>query len=197
MFKKLEICKKMIYINYYKNKITKDSTWVKFVKRMLLKPIASFITAQTIINYACKEDYNTAISIGNMFWCYGKVEKIPKDYYDNLIEVEFENIKFKRFKEYNQYLSQVYGDYMQLPPVEKEVERDKMVRMQTPHAFSLKTLYNMHIKANEKQMLNTSASGSLAINLGIKVNFVEGPEKNLKITVKDDLDIFKELLSVD
>ena len=46
-------------------------------------------------------------------------------------------------------------------------------------------------------MLNTSASGSLAINLGIKVNFVEGPEKNLKITVKDDLDIFKELLSVD
>ena len=197
MFKKLEICKKMIYINYYKNKITKDSNWVKFVKRMLLKPIASFITAQTIINYACKEDYNTAISIGNMVWCYGKVEKIPKDYYDNLIEVEFENIKFKRFKEYNQYLSQVYGDYMQLPPVEKEVERDKRVRMQTPHAFSLKTLYNMHIKANEKQMLNTSASGSLAINLGIKVNFVEGPEKNLKITVKDDLDIFKELLSVD
>ena len=121
MFKKLEICKKMIYINYYKNKITKDSNWVKFVKRMLLKPIASFITAQTIINYACKEDYNTAISIGNMVWGYGKVEKIPKDYYDNLIEVEFENIKFKGFKEYNQYLSQIYGDYMQLPPVEKRV----------------------------------------------------------------------------
>ena len=72
-----------------------------------------------------------------------------------------------------------------------------MVRTQTPHAFSLKTLYNMHIKANEKQILNTSASCSLAINLGMKVNFVEGSEKNLKITVKDDLDIFKALLSED
>ena len=72
-----------------------------------------------------------------------------------------------------------------------------MVRTQTPHAFSLETLYNMHIKANEKQMLNTSASCSLAINLGMKVNFVEGSEKNLKITVKDDLDIFKALLSED
>ena len=61
--------------------------------------------------------------------------------------------------------------------------------------FSLETLYNMHIKANEKNILNTSASCSLAINLGMKVNFVEGSEKNLKITVKDDLDIFKALLS--
>ena len=78
---------------------------------------------------------------------------------------------------------------------EEEIERDKMVRTQTPHAFSLETLYNMHIKANEKNILNTSASCSLAINLGMKVNFVEGSEKNLKITVKDDLDIFKALLS--
>lgn len=79
----------------------------------------------------------------------------------------------------------------------EEISRDRLIRTQTPHVFKVKDLYEMHKKADAKNIENTAASCSLAIQLGIKVNFYEGSEKNLKITVKDDLDIFKALLAVE
>ena len=121
MFEKIEIYKKLIYIHHYKNKITKNSNLIKFVKRLILKPIAMFITADTITQYAKKENYNNASYIGNIVWGYGKNERIPKSYFDNLIEVEFENSKFKAYKSYDEYLKQIYGEYMKLPPKEKRV----------------------------------------------------------------------------
>lgn len=36
--------------------------------------------------------------------------------FDNMIEVDFEGCKFKAVSEYDLYLRQSYGDYMQLPP---------------------------------------------------------------------------------
>ena len=80
---------------------------------------------------------------------------------------------------------------------EKEVAREKLVRTQTSHVFKLCDLYEMHKKAIENNITNTAASCSLAIQLGVKINFIEGSEKNLKITVKDDLDIFKALLALE
>ena len=80
---------------------------------------------------------------------------------------------------------------------EEEIAREKLVRTQTPHVFILKDLYDMHKKAIDNNIVNTAASCSLAIKLGVKINFIEGSEKNLKITLKDDLDIFKALLAVE
>lgn len=42
-------------------------------------------------------------------------------YYDNLIEVEFEGYNFKAFREFDEYLTYVYGEYMELPPEDKQV----------------------------------------------------------------------------
>lgn len=44
---------------------------------------------------------------------------MPARCFDSYIEVEFEGMKFSVFKEYDMYLSLLYGDYMKLPPVEK------------------------------------------------------------------------------
>lgn len=76
----------------------------------------------------------------------------------------------------------------------KQISRDLVVRTQTPHTFYLKDLYNMHIEAKEKGIQNSVASCTLAIELGKKVYFSLGSEKNIKITVLDDLDVFKALL---
>ncbi len=79
---------------------------------------------------------------------------------------------------------------------EKQIMRDLLVRTQTPQAFRLKDLYNMHIEAKQKGISNSVASCTLAVELGKKVYFSLGSEKNLKITVPDDLDIFKALLNM-
>lgn len=78
---------------------------------------------------------------------------------------------------------------------EKQISRDLLVRTQTPQSFYFKDLYEMHLEAKEKGIENSVASCTLAIELGRKVYFSLGSEKNIKITVLDDLDIFKALLN--
>ena len=46
-------------------------------------------------------------------------EKIEKGLFQEYIELPFEDTTFKAIKEYVRYLSQVFGNYMELPPVEK------------------------------------------------------------------------------
>lgn len=42
---------------------------------------------------------------------------LPRECFDEYIEKKFETHEFKIFKEYDLYLSRLYGDYMKLPPV--------------------------------------------------------------------------------
>ncbi len=44
---------------------------------------------------------------------------MPSECFESFIDVEFEGMTFKGFEKYDKYLSLLYGDYMQLPPVEK------------------------------------------------------------------------------
>ena len=41
--------------------------------------------------------------------------------FDNIVEMPFEDRLFMAFSNYDNYLKNSYGDYMQLPPVEKRV----------------------------------------------------------------------------
>lgn len=72
--------------------------------------------------------------------------------------------------------------------------RDNLKRTQTPQGFRLGKLIEMHEKAAERGITNSIASCTLAIELGEKVYFSAGSEKNLKLTTLDDIDIFKALL---
>lgn len=47
------------------------------------------------------------------------VEKLPEEMIQNTTEVSFENRKCKTFAQYDRYLTDHYGDYMQLPSIDK------------------------------------------------------------------------------
>ncbi len=53
---------------------------------------------------------------GNIMGAYRTVEMIPTEWYGRDTFYEFENIKIRGIKEYDKYLSHMYGDYMTLPP---------------------------------------------------------------------------------
>lgn len=57
--------------------------------------------------------------IANFCGIYGQKEICPKWWFDETIELEFEGLVVKAPKEYDLLLHQIYGDYMQLPPIEK------------------------------------------------------------------------------
>ena len=73
--------------------------------------------------------------------------------------------------------------------------RDRLKRTQTPQAFRIGTICNIHRKAIEKGITNSVASCTLMIEMGEQVYFSSGSEKNIKLTTVDDIDIFKALLA--
>ena len=73
--------------------------------------------------------------------------------------------------------------------------RDCLKRTQTPQAFRMKEICELHRRAIEKGITNSIATCTLMIELGEKVYFSKGSEKNLKLTTVEEIDIFKALLS--
>lgn len=80
---------------------------------------------------------------------------------------------------------------------DKIILRDNLKRTQTPQTFPLGKFIEVHENAIKKGVTNTTASVSLFIEMGEKVYFAVGSEKNVKLTTTDDIDIFKALLKVE
>lgn len=57
----------------------------------------------------------------NYCGAWGKKEIMPADWYAEGVSLTFEGLTVMGPKHYDKWLTQVYGDYMQLPPVEKRV----------------------------------------------------------------------------
>ena len=72
--------------------------------------------------------------------------------------------------------------------------RDRLKRTQTPQAFRIGAICDLHRRALEKGITNSVASCTLMIEMGEQVFFSTGSEKNIKLTTVDDIDIFKALL---
>lgn len=86
-----------------------------------------------IIGHNPQKRYNTLCSSfvskkakGMISYCYFLNEHyvFKKELFENTMDVEFEGYNFKIMKDYDEYLRIMYGDYMQLPPIEKRVTHD-------------------------------------------------------------------------
>lgn len=75
-----------------------------------------------------------------------------------------------------------------------EIPREKLLRTQTPHIYSLGKLLWAHAEAKKRGLTSMAASCSLMRELGETTYFSKGSEKNFKITTLDDLEMFKSLL---
>ena len=72
----------------------------------------------------------------------------------------------------------------------KNIQRKSLRFSQTPQGFTFKKIYEKHIKNTDLSFDDDSA---LFTNDGEKVFTIRGSKKNLKITDKEDLNIFKSL----
>ena len=73
--------------------------------------------------------------------------------------------------------------------------RDRLKRTQTPQAFRIGDICDLHRRALEAGVTNSVASCTLKIEMGEQVYFSAGSEKNIKLTTVEDIDIFKALLA--
>lgn len=73
--------------------------------------------------------------------------------------------------------------------------RNRLKRTQTPQAFHIGQICDLHRRALKAGITNSVASCTLMIEMGEQVYFSAGSEKNIKLTTVEDLDIFKALLA--
>lgn len=62
-----------------------------------------------------KYDMSDSLYSGNCMGAYRDRELVPTAWYGEDAYYDFENIRLRGIKEYEKYLSQLYGNYMQLP----------------------------------------------------------------------------------
>lgn len=73
--------------------------------------------------------------------------------------------------------------------------RDRLKRAQTPQAFRIGKICDLHRRALKAGITNSVASCTLMIEMGEQVYFSAGSEKNIKLTTIEDIEIFKALLA--
>lgn len=76
-----------------------------------------------------------------------------------------------------------------------QIPRDNLKITQTPQAFFLNELLEVHSRAIKMDLLPSIASCALYIEMNKTVYFSKGSEKNIKITTSEDIEIFDALLA--
>lgn len=100
---------------------------VLLMSHMLLSFVSRQYLAHRMSEMAIKFQGEKTSFMGIVAPADSRIEEvIPSCFFDEYIELPFEDVLVMSIKEYDKYLTAAYGDYMQLPPVEKRV---------THHAF--------------------------------------------------------------
>ena len=68
-----------------------------------------------------KYEYDESELIAYQFSQYRKKEIMPRKIYDGYVKLEFENRHYRAASGYKEYLTRIFGDYMKLPPKEKQI----------------------------------------------------------------------------
>lgn len=89
--------------------------------KVIVKPFSiQFFVNKLDKNMRCMENEKTEY-LFPYGGAYPNKDTTPAKLLDELSEYEFEGHKFMSLKNYDSYLKQLYGDYMELPPVENRV----------------------------------------------------------------------------
>lgn len=79
---------------------------------------------------------------------------------------------------------------------DKYIPRDTLKKVTTPQAYKYKLINEAYHEAFEKEIgiFGSAYTNTMMVDLGKTLHFAKGSEKNIKLTTKDDLEIFKALL---
>ncbi len=81
----------------------------------------------------------------------------------------------------------------------KYIPRETLRRVSTPQAYKFGILHQKYEEAFEKQIGISASSytNTMMVELGERLYFASGSDKNIKLTTKDDLELFKAYLKAE
>ena len=93
---------------------------------------------------------------------------------------------------YNEQMFLKYDDKSTI----KYIPRETLMRVSTPQAYNYKKIYEAYDKAFKEQIgiYGSSYTNTMWVELGNRLYFSKGSDKNIKITTKDDIKLFKAFI---
>ena len=105
--------------NYYKRTLSKKI--INTFGKLLLLPFSAHQIARWMDNEARRYTFGSLPSAGLIANPLGVGEQVDKHVFDSEVYMVFEGSQYRAPVGYDAYLKSIYGDYMQLPPVEHRV----------------------------------------------------------------------------
>jgi lipopolysaccharide cholinephosphotransferase len=98
------------------------------IKCLHYLPIGNLINVDKELNNMerslTKYDYDKSLYVGDMLGKYREKEIVPKSYWGTGVMLPFEDIDVPCPSNYDALLTHIYGNYMQMPPVDQRVSHD-------------------------------------------------------------------------
>ena len=96
------------------------------------------------------------------------------------------------------YNEQIFVKYDEESTVQY-VPRETLRRVATPQAYRFDLLDSKYHEAFEKEIgiYGSAYTNTMMVDLGVRLYFAAGSDKNIKLTTKDDLEMFKAYLKQD
>ena len=124
LYKKIKLLRNILSIRMANRDllIKQCSSRIKMLIKPFIKLIIDFIPVKAIskrIDKASKKySFDNSTFVGGVLWGYGPQERLRKSEVEKYVKVEFEGMKLKAFSCWDEYLTNLYGDYMKYPPIE-------------------------------------------------------------------------------
>lgn len=96
------------------------------------------------------------------------------------------------------YNEQIFVKYDDIS-TKKFIPRETLRRVSTPQAYKFDLLVEKYHEAFEKKIgiYGSHYTNTMMVDLGVRLYFASGSDKNIKLTTKDDLEMFKAYLKQD
>lgn len=123
----------LILINYVKNASLKGllynkSSFPRKIKILFCKmlPVPKTFIQKNLFRLSQKYDASSTGLTGITMSCDNPFDTYPVNFFEEYVNLEFEGRAFKAIRQYDKWLKICYGNYMQLPPVEKRVGKHRI-----------------------------------------------------------------------
>lgn len=91
------------------------------VVQAVLSPISGKYLVNRLTKLAMRYPFDTSSWVGNVVWGYAQKEICSRKAYNEEVTLPFEGKQYKAPAGHHEYLSNLFGDYMQLPPEKDRV----------------------------------------------------------------------------
>ena len=128
-FNKIKMLRNILLMKQIKLSATRSV--LKNISIVIMKFLLILLPQMCIVRYidtlARKYMNEQTAYVADIVEGYGLKEVQRKELFDNFIDLDFEGFKFKSVCDFSIYLTCLYGDFMELPPLDKQVTHHSFI----------------------------------------------------------------------